>query len=173
MRIVHDDLEGAQTQELLRIHAAGMLATSPEGSCHFLDLAGLRSPDVTVWSIWDGDDLAGLGALREIDPSHGEVKSMRTAESHLGRGVGRAMLEHIVTTARLRGYRRLSLETGSGPAFDAARRLYERYGFEATGPFADYGPDPFSRFYTLRLDGGTRDAHAGPESCRAGGGRGL
>jgi putative acetyltransferase len=152
MRIIEDDLTGPEIQELLRIHAEGMMANSPEGSCHFLDLTGLQVPEVTVWSIWDADQLAGCGALREIDPTHGELKSMRTAEEHLGKGVGRLMLSHILDTARARGHERVSLETGSTPAFDAAVHLYESVGFELCGPFDTYVDDPFSRFYSLALD---------------------
>lgn len=146
-----DDLTGAEIRDLLELHARGMLANSPAGSCHFLDLEGLRRPDVTFWSIWDGRSLAGCGALREIDPAHGELKSMRTAQEHLGRGVGRRLLDHIVDTARVRGYGRISLETGSSPAFDAARHLYTSFGFVACGPFDSYVDNPFSRFYTLEL----------------------
>jgi putative acetyltransferase len=150
-RIVEDDLSGNEIRALLEVHFAGMLANSPPGSCHFLDFDGLRVGGVTFWSIWDGDELAGCGALREIDARHGEVKSMRTAEAHLGRQVGSKMLAHIVATARTRGYQRLSLETGSGEAFAAAHRLYERFGFEHTGPFGSYQPDLFSKFFTLEL----------------------
>lgn len=151
MRIIEDDLTGEAIQELLRIHAEGMLISSPEGACHFFDLAGLQAPEVTVWSIWDGDALAGCGAIREIDSGHGEVKSMRTAEAHLGKGVGRQMLQHIIDTGRSRGYERISLETGSTPQFDAAIHLYERFGFEPCDPFDTYEPNDFSRFFTLTL----------------------
>jgi putative acetyltransferase len=150
-RIIVDDLEGAEIQHLLRLHAAGMLVNSPKDACHFLDLTGLQRPDVTVWSLWDGGDLAGCGALREIEPDHGEVKSMRTAPDHLGRGVGRALLAHIVSTAEQRSYRRLSLETGTGDAFAAAIHLYESVGFRRGGPFADYVDNEFSQFFTLDL----------------------
>jgi putative acetyltransferase len=150
-RIVVDDLEGAEIRDLLRLHAEGMLANSPEDACHFLDLTGLQGPGITVWSLWDGDDLAGCGALREIDPAHGEVKSMRTAPDHLGRGVGRALLTHIASTARQRSYLRLSLETGTGDAFAAAIHLYESFGFRRCGPFADYVDNEFSQFFTLEL----------------------
>lgn len=149
--IVVDDLEGVEIRELLRLHAEGMLANSPKDACHFLDLTGLRHPAVTVWSLWDGGELAGCGALREIDPGHGEVKSMRTAPTHLGRGVGRAMLAHLASTARTRGYRRLSLETGTGDAFAAAIRLYESFGFRRCAAFADYVDNEFSQFFTLEL----------------------
>ncbi len=118
---------------------------------HALDLEGLRADNVTFWSAWDGDDLLGCAALKELDPGHGEIKSMRTAQTHLGKGVGSALVDHIVGVARERGYSTLSLETGSGPAFEPAHALYLKHGFEFCGPFGDYTNDPFSRFMTLRL----------------------
>ena len=151
MHITPDDLSGQAIRALLETHFAGMLANSPKDKCHFLDFEGLKGADVTFWSIWDGATLAGCGALRELNPRHGEIKSMRTHSDHLRRGAGAAMLEHITTTARARGYQRLSLETGSGDAFEAATALYLRYGFNPCPPFGDYREDPFSRFMTLDL----------------------
>jgi putative acetyltransferase len=151
MHIIEDDLTGPEIRALLEVHFAGMLANSPEGSCHFLDFDGLKAPGVSFWSVWDGDSLMGCGAMKEIDASHGEIKSMRTHEAHLRKGSAAAMLEHIIATAKARGYQRLSLETGSSPAFDPAHALYLRYGFAYCEPFADYKPDPFSRFMTLEL----------------------
>ncbi len=151
MHIIEDDLTGPEIRALLEVHFAGMLASSPADSCHFLDFDGLNAPDVTFWSIWDGDALAGCGALKEHDGELGEIKSMRTDAAHLGKRVGSQMLEHILAEARRREYKRLSLETGSGEAFAAAHALYLRYGFEYCGPFADYKEDPFSRFMTLEL----------------------
>ena len=150
-RIVEDDLSGAAIRALLEQHFAGMLANSPAGSCHFLDFDGLRAGDVTFWSIHKGEDLAGCGALKMLDGAHGEIKSMRTAEAFLRQGVAAHLLVHIVAEARSRGLERLSLETGSGPAFEAALALYRRHGFEDCDPFADYKPDPFSRFMTRKL----------------------
>ena len=150
-RIVEDDLTGTEIRALLQLHFDAMLANSPPGSCHFLDFDGLRSPEVTFWSVWTDDDLAGCGALKELDSTHGEVKSMRTAEHHLGAGVGAQVLGHIVEVSRSRGYRRLSLETGSGDSFAAAIALYARFGFVEGTPFADYAPDPFSSFFSLEL----------------------
>jgi putative acetyltransferase len=118
---------------------------------HALDLAALRRPEITFWTAWDGRTLLGCGALKELDGTHGEVKSMRTASACLRMGVGRAMLEHIVAEARARAYTRLSLETGSMAAFLPARRLYERFGFTYCGPFADYTDDPNSAFMTRTL----------------------
>ena len=147
-RIVEDDLSGAAIRALLEQHFAGMLANSPAGSCHFLDFDGLRAGNVTFWSIHDGDTLAGCGALKQLDAAHGEIKSMRTADAFLRRGVAARMLDHIIDEARRRGLARLSLETGSGAAFEPAIALYRRYGFDDYAPFADYKPDPFSRFMT-------------------------
>lgn len=149
--IVEDDLSGAAIRALLEQHFAGMLANSPAGSCHFLDFDGLRAGDVTFWSIHRGGDLAGCGALKMLDPAHGEIKSMRTHDAFLRQGVAARMLGHILAEARARGAERLSLETGSSPAFEPALALYRRYGFEDCEPFADYKPDPFSRFMTHAL----------------------
>ncbi|WP_066724144.1 GNAT family N-acetyltransferase [Sphingomonas pituitosa] len=144
-------LDDGRVQALLRLHAAGMLANSPEESCHFLDLSGLQAADVTFWSAWAGVELLGMGALKQLDAGHGEIKSMRTAPAHLGKGVGAAMLEHILSVARTRELTRLSLETGAAPAFEPAIRLYTRYGFVPCPPFGDYREDPHSRFLTLAL----------------------
>ncbi len=150
-RIVEDDLSGAAIRALLEQHFAGMLANSPAESCHFLDFDGLRAGEVSFWSIHRGDDLAGCGALTMLDARHGEIKSMRTLDAFLRQGVAARMLAHIVAEARARGLDRLSLETGSGPAFEPALALYARHGFEECEPFADYKPDPFSRFMTRSL----------------------
>jgi putative acetyltransferase len=151
MRIIEDDLSGPEIRALLETHFAGMLANSPEGSCHFLDFEGLRAPGVTFWSIWDDEALAGMGAIKQHDAVLGEVKSMRTHADHLRKGVAAKILEHILGEARSRKLSRLSLETGRGAAFEPAIALYRRYGFVDCAPFADYRPDPFSRFMTLEL----------------------
>ena len=152
MEVRAGQLRHPQVLALLEVHAAGMLANSPAESCHFLDLSGLERPDVSFWTLWDGDTLLGMGALKQIGADHGEVKSMRTAAAHLSRGVGAAMLAHIIAVARERGYARLSLETGSAPAFAPATRLYERHGFVPCGAFGGYpADDPHSRFLTLQL----------------------
>ncbi len=151
MRIVRDDLTHPAVIDLLAFHMAGMRAHSPAESVHALDVEGLRSPDIAFWTAWDGDALLGCGALREIDAGHGEIKSMRTAPAHLRRGVGRALLTHMVGVARDRGYIRLGLETGSGPAFEPAAALYLAYGFRDGEIFGDYRPDPFLRFMHLDL----------------------
>lgn len=151
MHIRVDDLTHPAVQALLREHLAGMHAQSPPESVHALGLERLRAPDITFWAVWEGEDLLGCGALRQLDDRHGELKSMRTAQAHLRRGVGSALLTHILDEARRRGLTRLSLETGSTPGFDPARRLYSRFGFTECGPFADYAEDPFSVFMTRPL----------------------
>jgi putative acetyltransferase len=128
-----------------------MREITPPGSVHALDLAGLRAPEVTSWSLWEGTELLGCGALKELDPASGEIKSMHTAEAHRGRGVASRILEHLIAEGRRRGYRRLLLETGSFPAFGPARSLYEGYGFQYRGPFGDYADDPNSVFMALQL----------------------
>lgn len=151
MRIIEDDLTGPEIGALLARHLASMFEHSPPESCHVLPIEALRAPGISFWSIWDGDRLAGCGALKRIGPTHGEIKSMRTDDAFLRQGVGARMLDHIVAVARERGYRRLSLETGTPVAFLPARRLYARYGFEECAPFGDYKFDPFSMFMTLEL----------------------
>ena len=144
-------LDDPQVVALLREHLAGMQALSPPESIHALDLDGLRHRHITFWSAWRDGVLLGCGALKELDVAHGEVKSMRTATTHRRSGIGAAMLAHIVAEARRRGYRRLSLETGSMDGFAAARRLYERAGFGYCAPFGDYSDDPNSVYMTRAL----------------------
>lgn len=151
MRIEVDDLTGPEVIGLLEAHVTEMLANSPEDSMHALDVAALRKPEITFWSAWDGGELAGCGAIKELDPTHGEIKSMRTTDAYRGRGVASQLLRHILAEAGARGYRRLSLETGSSEFYRPAVRLYERYGFEHCGPFADYAEDPHSVFMTRAL----------------------
>jgi len=157
MLIREDDLSGPEIRGLLEAHLDLMRSNSPPESVHALDLEGLRKPEVTFWTLWDGTALLGCGALKELDPAHGEIKSMHTAAAARGRGVGRRLVEHILAEARARGYRRLSLETGATEDFAAARGLYSRFGFAPCGPFADYVLDPFSAFMTLDL-ADTREA---------------
>ncbi|GAB4367911.1 MAG: GNAT family N-acetyltransferase [Kiloniellaceae bacterium] len=151
MHIRLDDLRGPEIAALLEAHLALMRATSPPESTHALDLDGLRRPEIAFWTLWDGDDLLGCGALKQLDAAHGEIKSMHTAKAARGRGVARRMLAHIIAEARARGYRRLSLETGSMDAFAPARGLYAAFGFTFCEPFADYVLDPNSVFMTLEL----------------------
>lgn len=150
-RIVRDDLTHPQVVALIELHLRAAFENSPPGAVFALDLSGLRDPAVTLWTAWEGADLLGMGALKRLDAVHGEIKSMRTAPDQLRRGVAGTMLDHLLGEARARGYRRISLETGSTEAFAPARALYERTGFVETGPFADYTDTGFSRYYTLTL----------------------
>lgn len=151
MEIKKDDLTGAEVAELIREHLHSMTFNSPPESIHALNLEKLRQPDITFWSAWEGNELTGMGALKELDSSHGEIKSMRTSSSYLRKGVARRMLQHILGEAMKRGYKRLSLETGSMTAFEPARKLYANFGFEICEPFADYIEDTNSVFMTKEL----------------------
>ncbi|MEO6339575.1 MAG: GNAT family N-acetyltransferase [Caulobacteraceae bacterium] len=147
--IREDDLSGEASRALVALHLRGMHATSPPEHTFALDLSGLQARNITVWSAWDGDDLAGIGALKDHGDGIGEVKSMRTHPDHLRKGVGAALLEHIIDQAQARGLHRLSLETGSGPPFEAALTLYRKRGFIDGGPFADYRPSDYNQFLHL------------------------
>ncbi|HFC05564.1 MAG TPA: GNAT family N-acetyltransferase [Rhizobiales bacterium] len=151
MEIKKDDLTGKEIIGLLQRHAIEMETNSPPGSCHYLDLDGLRAPEITFWSIRDGDRLAGCGALKELDERHGEIKSMHVHSDFRGKGIGDIMLKFVLGVAQERGYRRLSLETGAMDAFLPARRLYEKHGFSTCSSFGDYGDDPNSLFMTRVL----------------------
>jgi putative acetyltransferase len=149
--IREDDLSGPAVRGLLELHLTGMHENSPPGSVFALDFSGLRAPGVTVWSVWRSESLAGIGALKLLPDGAGEVKSMRTHPDHLRQGVAAALLEHIIEQARRRGLRRLSLETGSGPAFAPALRLYRKRGFLDGEAFADYVRSNFNQFLHLPL----------------------
>jgi len=149
-----DDLRGPEIKALLEEHLRDMHANSPPGSVHALDLPGLRKPEISFWTVWDDKRLVACCALKELDRTHGELKSMRVARSDRGRGIGGLLVGHLLAEARRRGYERLSLETGSMAFFSPAHRLYSRFGFTECGPFADYRLDPNSRFMTLALTAG-------------------
>jgi putative acetyltransferase len=151
MRIEVDDLSRPEIHALLNEHLQSMYELSPPESVHALDLDKLRKPEITFWSAWEGSLLLGCGALKELNLKHGEVKSMRTPNVRRRRGAGRAILAHIIETAKSRSYERLSLETGSMEAFIPAQRLYESFGFAYCGPFGEYVEDPNSVFMTIRL----------------------
>jgi putative acetyltransferase len=151
MEIRFDNLRGPEIAQLLQEHLRNMRLHSPPESVHALDLEALRRPEITFWTVWDGSELLGCGALKELDPRHGEIKSMRTASMHLRKGVAAGLMHHILDEARRRSYRRLSLETGSMEVFAPARSLYTRFGFKPCGPFADYVEDPYSAFMTREL----------------------
>jgi putative acetyltransferase len=146
-----DDLSGDEIRALIRLHLEGMHANSPPEKVCALGLEKLRSSDITVWSAWRDGRLAGMGALKDLGGKSGELKSMRTHPDFLRQGVAAALLEHIIGVARERGLTRISLETGTGPAFDPAIALYRRYGFDFGKAFADYEENAFSQFLHLAL----------------------
>ena len=152
MRIEEGGLDHPAVIGLLRLHLDAMAELSPPESVHALDLMALRAPEVGFWTAWDGSELLGCGALKALGGGEGEIKSMRTAPGHLRKGVAATLLGRIIETARGRGYVRLNLETGSGPAFEPAHAFYRRHGFATCAAFADYpADDPFSRFMSLAL----------------------
>jgi len=146
-----DNLKDGLVIRLLEEHRREMFQYSPPDTVHALDAAALRKPDRTIWSAWINGKLAGCGALKELDVTHGEIKSMRTARTHLRQGVAAGLLTHILAIAKRRGYSRISLETGTPEAFAPARRLYEKFGFQPCAPFADYKAGPFSVCMTKTL----------------------
>lgn len=151
MEIKIDDITGPEVVGLLKEHLQNMADITPSESIHALDIEELQKPDVTFWSVWEGSELIGCGALKELDPRHGEIKSMRTATSHLRKGVASLLLEYIMDEARQRCYRRISLETGATDAFKSARSLYTKFGFTYCEPFAEYVPDSNSVYMTIEL----------------------
>ncbi len=151
-----DDLSDLRIADFLQEHLKDMHATSPPESVHALNLEGLKKPEITFWSAWKGSELVGCGALKRLDAAHAELKSMRTSPKHRREGLGKAILKFLLDEARRRGYRRVSLETGSMTFFEPARSLYANHGFTFCAPFADYTDDPNSVFMTRSLlDDGT------------------
>ena len=151
MIIKPGDFNDPQIRELLRQHLQGMAETSPPGHSFALDLSGLQRPDVTFLSVWDDETLLAIGAIKELAADHGELKSMRTRKGNLRRGAATAMLNALLNLARERGYRRISLETGSGEAFEPALALYRKHGFKSGDAFADYVGSEFNQFLHLDL----------------------
>ena len=146
------ELDRDEVRDLLALHFGEMRADSPPEACHVLPIDGLRDSAIRFFSLrTETGTLLGVGALKSLDPHHGEIKSMRTAPSALGLGVGGALLAHLTATARAKGLTRLSLETGNSPLFAAANRLYQRDGFQRCGPFGGYPASPFTLFYTRQL----------------------
>lgn len=150
-QIFEGELDHEDVRSLLAQHFAEMQAGSPPSACHVLPLDGLKDPAIRFFTLREEGVLLGCGALKRLEPGHGEIKSMRTADAALGRGVGKAMLDHLVATAKQEAISRISLETGSTEQFAAANRLYEKEGFERTGPFGGYADTPFTRFFTREI----------------------
>ena len=151
MQIQSEELTATDVHDLLREHLAAMHQHSPPGSVYALDLDRLRVPSITFYTVREAGELLGCGALKELDARTGEIKSMRTANAHLRKGVAAALLTHILDEAKRRGYERVNLETGSTKPFQPAIRLYKRHGFTPCGPFADYEDTEFNLFMSLDL----------------------
>ena len=151
MEIRPDNLESEAVIDLLREHLDSMEGTAPPESRHALDIEGLRSANINFWAIWDGERLAGFGALMHHSDGLAEIKSMRTAAPYLRKGVASKILMHLIQEAKARGYSRLNLETGSMDYFEPARKLYSSFGFEKTQAFGSYVEDSHSVFLTLNL----------------------
>ncbi len=146
-----DDLSDPRITRFLEEHLDDMRATTPPESIHALDLEKLKQPEIIFWSVWQGEELAGCGALKRLSDTHAELKSMRTARSFRGRGLGTLILEYILREARTRGFQRVSLETGSMDFFAPARALYAKHGFEVCRPFEGYWDDPNSVFMSREI----------------------
>ncbi len=151
MEIREGGLDEPAVIELLRVHLESVKANPTPGGAHVLDRNGLKAPDVSFWSAWHGDALLGCAAIKQLDPTHGEIKSMRTAPDQMRRGTGAALMGHMLAAARERGLRRLSLETGATPEFEAAQALYRQFGFTYCDAFGDYAAHPLSRFMSRPL----------------------
>ncbi|GEO00295.1 putative N-acetyltransferase YedL [Novosphingobium sediminis] len=151
LTITEDDLSGEDVRALIALHLSGMHAESPACKVHALPLEKLRQPGVTFFTAHVEGALAAIGAIKHLDDTHGELKSMRAAPEWRGKGAGEAMLQHLLGVARGRGYARVSLETGRTDAFAPAVALYRKYGFENCDGFADYVVDDFSQCLTLEL----------------------
>lgn len=152
MELREGGLDDPQVVALITLHQAEARAATPQDNAHAMGAEALRHPDISVWTMWDGAALLGIAALRQLSPDHGEIKSMRTAPDQLRRGVGRALLAHLIALARTRGYTRVSLETGTAPMFAAANRLYEATGFVDGPVFGGYPESPHNRFMTMAMD---------------------
>lgn len=151
MRIQLDDLTGPEIAALLQEHLNDMNAVSPPESKHALDLTALKASDISFWTLWQQQQLAGCVALKQLNAQQGEIKSMRSANAFRGQGVGKVLLQHVVSEAKSRGYQQLYLETGAMDYFAPARTLYSSFGFKPCSPFASYKEDPNSVFMLLQL----------------------
>ena len=151
MKISRGHLGHPAVHALLSDHLNSMNSNSPPESVHALGLRDLAKPEVSFWTVWEGDALLGCGAMKRIEPKHGEIKSMKTSSDHLRKGVAAKLLAHIIAEARQSSYERLSLETGSAKIFEPARKLYKSFGFVVSEPFGEYQNDPYSVFMSLSL----------------------
>jgi len=151
MEIRPGNFADPRVKALLEYHLRGMHASSPPGHVFALDWSGLQKPEISLYTGWDAEALVAMGALKDLQDDTGEIKSMRVAEGQAGRGYGRAMLLHIIAQAKRRGFDRLSLETGTGPAFEPAMALYAKHGFVEGAEFGGYAKSPFNHLLHLDL----------------------
>ena len=151
MDIRTDALSNPHIIKFLQAHHNDMLKHSPVESVHALDVTKLTKPDITFYSLWIDNNLAGVGALKALNTTHGEIKSMRTSSNYLRQGIAAKLLTHIIEQAALRGYKKLSLETGTAKAFLPAQKLYTQFGFKKCEPFGNYEQDPYSLFMSKVL----------------------
>ena len=151
MKSIENNFDNDQVNELLIKHFTELRSVSPDDSCHVLDIRGLKDSSIIFWSFWDEDNLVGCGALKFIDNHHGEFKSIRVADTFRGKGVGEKVISHLIDQAKKIGIKKLSIETGAGEFFAPARKLFEKFGFKACKPFANYKEDPNSCYFNLEI----------------------
>ena len=151
MKTIEGNFDNPEVNQLLKKHFIELRSVSPEGSTHVLDIEGLKVPSIKFWSIWDEEKLIGCGALKFLDPGHGEFKSIRIADEFRNMGYGIKLLEHLIIEAKKNGIRKISLETGAGNFFKPARKLFENAGFKNCEPFAHYKIDPNSCYYSKEI----------------------
>ena len=151
MKSIENNFAEAQVNELLTKHFIELRSVSPKGSTHVLNIPGLKDPSIRFWSLWDGEDLIGCGALKLLDKEHGEFKSIRVADKYRKSGMGEKIISHLIDQAQQIGIKKISTETGAGEFFDPARKLFKKFGFKNCKPFAHYKKDPNSCYYTLNI----------------------
>ena len=151
MKSIENNFDHPQVNELLTKHFVELRSVSPEGSAHVLDIPGLKIPSIRFWSLWDGKELIGCGALKLLDEEHGEFKSIRVADKFRERGMGEKIISHLVDQSKQIGIKKLSIETGAGEFFDPARKLFQKFGFKTCKPFAHYKEDPNSCYFNLEI----------------------
>ena len=151
LKSIEGNFDDPEVHKLLTKHFIELRAASPEGSAHVLDIPGLKTPSIKFWSLWDNNQLIGCGALKFLDETHGEFKSIRVADKHRKKGMGEKIISHLITEAKKIGIKRLSIETGAGEFFSPARKLFKKFGFKACKPFAHYKEDPNSCYFDLEI----------------------
>ena len=152
LKSIEGNFDNSEVHELLTKHFIELRSVSPEDSCHVLDIAGLKDPSIKFWSLWDGNNLMGSGALKFLDKGHGEFKSIRVSDKFRGKGNGSKVINHLINEAKKLNIKRLSLETGAGDFFLAARKLFLKCGFETCEPFSNYKDNINSVYMTMQIN---------------------